>query len=207
MVTPATRVTPNEDVALASPGWRLRSAVVADLHTLTDVRDWKPTFDHDRDLLTATARGAQGAYTLALFQGESSLILARDAADVDLSTILTKEDVGMKIQEVATSLRSAFLEQKRVLEQLPQMAQRPVRFTGAPECWRASSGAGQAYLYYQDGPTSIQVSCLPGCENPPGYTVKIQSAPDVPWVDMTERVRGSAVMDRTVRQLLNAPIL
>lgn len=206
MVTPATRVTANEDVALASPGWRLRSAVVADIHTLTDVRDWKPTFDHDRDLLTATARGEQGAYTLVLFRGESSLILARDAADVDLSTILTKEDVGMKIQEVATSLRSVFLEQKRVLEQLPQMAQRPVTFTGARDCWRASSGAGQAYLYYQDGPTSIQVSCLPVCENHPVYTVKIQSAPNVPWTDMTERVRGCASMDRAVRQLLNAPI-
>lgn len=206
MVTPATRVTANEDVALASPGWRLRSAVVADLHTLTDVRDWKPTFDHDRDLLTATARGDQGAYTLAVFQGESSLILARDAADVDLSTVLTKEDVGVKIQEVATSLRSVFLEQKRVLERLPQMAQRPVAFTGARDCWRASSGAGQAYLYYQDGPTSIQVTCLPICENPPAYTVKIQSAPNVPWADMTEQVRGCASMDRAVRQLLNAPI-
>lgn len=206
MVAPATHVTPDQVVALIPPSWRLRSAVVADLHTLTDVRDWRPTFDHDRDLLTATARGEQGAYTLALFQGESSLILARDAADVDLSTILTKEDVGMKIQEVATSLRESFLEQKRVLERLPQVAQRPVTFTGAQECWRASSGAGQAYLYYQDGPTSIQVSCLPICENPPLYTVKLQSAPNVPWVDMTERVRGCAMMDRAIRQLLNAPI-
>jgi hypothetical protein len=207
MVAPATHITPDQVVALIPPSWRLRSAVVADLHTLTDVRDWTPTFDHDRDLLTATARGEQGAYTLALFQGESSLILARDAADVDLSTILTKEDVGMKIQEVATSLRESFLEQKRVLERLPDVAQRPVTFTGAQECWRVSSGAGQAYLYYQDGPTSIQVSCLPICENPPKYTVKLQSAPNVPWVDMTERVRGSAVMDRAIRQLLNAPIL
>lgn len=206
MVTPATRVTPNEDVALAQPGWRVRSAVVADLHTMTDVRDWRPTFDHDRDLLTATARGEQGAYTLALFQGESSLILARDAGDIDLSTILTKEDVGMKIQEVATSLRDAFLEQKRVLERLPEMAHRPVTFTGARDCWRASSGAGQAYLYYQDGATSIQVTCLPICENPPVYTVKIQSAPNVPWADMTEQVRGCASMDRAVRHLLNAPI-
>jgi hypothetical protein len=206
MVTPATHISPKDEAALVAPNWRLRSAVVSDLHTLTDVRDWRPTFDHDRDLLTATARGEQGAYTLALFRGESSLILARDAADVDLSAILTKEDVGMKIQEVATSLRSAFLEQKRVLEQLPQMAQRPVTFTGARDCWRASSGAGQAYLYYQDGPTSIQVTCLPICENPPAYTVKIQSAPNVPWADMTEQVRGCASMDRAVRQLLNAPI-
>lgn len=142
----------------------------------------------------------------SLFRGESSLVLARDAADVDLSSILTQEDVGMTIQEVATSLRNAFLEQKRVLERLPQMAQRPVTFTGARDCWRASSGAGQAYLYYQDGPTSIQVTCLPICENPPAYTVKIQSAPNVPWADMTDRVRGCASMDRAVRRLLSAPI-
>jgi hypothetical protein len=206
MVTPATHVSPVQDVALKPPNWRLRSAVVEDLNTLTDVRDWRPTFDHDRDLLTATARGDQGAYTLVLFQGASSLILARDAADVDLSSVLTKEDVGMKIQEVATSLRDAFLEQKRVLDRLPQMAQQPVTFTGDRECWRASSGAGQSYLYYEDGSAVIQISCLPGCENPPVYTVQIQSAPHVPWADMTERVRGCASMDRAVRRLLNAPI-
>jgi hypothetical protein len=180
--------------------------VSEELQSLTDVRDWQPTFEYDRDLLTATARGRQGAYTLILFHGATSLYLARDTSDIDLSTILTKEDVGTKVQEVAQSLREAFLEQKRVLERLPETAKRPVTLTGSRETWRASSGEGQAYLYYQDGPSVIQVSCLPGGENPPLYTVKIQPTPDAAWTDITARVRGCAPIDRAVLALLNAPI-
>lgn len=192
--------------SLMPVNWRNRAAIASDLESLTDQRDWRTVFNAERELLTATARGSLGAYTLFIFQGEVSLVLARDTADLDLSKILRDDDVGFKIQEVGASLLAGAVEQRRVLEALPELTRRPITFTQNPDCWYASSGDGTSYLYYRDGSTSIQVTCFPGSEMSPSYTVKVQHSSDAPWSDLTEGARSSPAKHQAVQALIRKPI-
>jgi hypothetical protein len=187
--------------------WRHRPAVIGDLEKLTNVRDWRASFDAERDLLTATARGNQGAYTIIMFQGSVSLVLARDARDIDLSKIFRDDDVGFKIHEVAATLHHNALEQIRALERLPELATRSITHLPNQECWHASSGNGMAYLYYRDGTTSIQVTCYGASGSSPIYNLKMQHSPDGPWNEVTEEVRSTPSAHSAVQNLLQKPIV
>jgi hypothetical protein len=189
-----------------APSWRTRGAILRDMESITSVGDWCPTFDSERDILTATARGNQGAYTLVLYHGAVSLILARDRGDIDLSTLVRDEDVGLKIREIACSLRSGSREQNKILERLPDLTTKPISYVASRDCWRASSGAGASYLYFEEGAASVQITCFPGGGNSPLYQVKIQPSPDHPWIDITENVRSVPRYNQAVQLLLQTPI-
>jgi len=199
---------PQHDQGTLAPlGWRHRPAVIGALEKLTDVRDWRTSFDPRRDLLTATARGNQGAYTIIMFQGSVSLMLARDAGDIDLSKVLRDDDVGFKIHEVAATLNESALKQIRVLERLPELTTKSITYLPNQECWHASSGDGMAYLYYRDGSTSIQVTCYGTSGSSPLYKLKMQHSPDGPWNDVTEAVRSTPSAHSGVQNLLQKPIV
>jgi hypothetical protein len=185
---------------LALPSRRLLVTVVEDLENLGDVRDWRAVFDCERGILTASACGTQGACTLISFDDELSLILARDSQDIDLGGILAREDVGLRIREIARSLMHGDQEASRVFEALPQIANHSVTRVSEPENWLLSSADTKLYLYFQTGPSTIQISRDVADGSP--YTVMIQTGAEFPWQDITERVRQSPNTHAAVEQLL-----
>lgn len=199
-MTPILQSIQEDRGPLVAPSRRLTAAVVDDLANLGDARDWHPAFDHERGILTASARGEQGAYTLISFRDEHLLIVARDSQDIDLGGILAREDVGLRVREIARSLVEASQEEERVFKELPQLARHRVSTVSEPECWLLSVADTKGYLYFQTGPSNIQVSRAG--EHGAPYTVLIQTGSEFPWRDVTERVRRSPIVHEAIERLV-----